>query len=243
MASSNTRGERVANEILLTDGLIDRICELAAKGWTKSAIAAELEFGQGTLYEWLKCTEESLVASRRCISADLLARCKKLQARYFPLERSHAEQMASRLDEQTHAEACELARKGYHLSVIARKLKIHPRTMQKWLKWGDPDDDTIKNDTRKFIYECFREDFLKAQADAETDLVDRSKDEDPKWVLERRHPKRWGVLKKVQIEVDKRVGEELDAVLNKMKKKLTPEEYERIITVIAGEDGEDEADE
>jgi hypothetical protein len=64
------------------------------------------------------------------------------------------------------------------------------------------------------------------------------------WQLERKHPDRWGLQRKVKVEIDTEVQKELEAALAKLEAGLTPDEFSKVLGLLADEgpgEGEEEA--
>ncbi len=72
------------------------------------------------------------------------------------------------LTEDFATEACKLARAGAPQVVVAERLRVHPATLSKWLKWGDDAWKPKEGDEQpedRAPYRAFREAFRTAQTD------------------------------------------------------------------------------
>lgn len=88
--------------------------------------------------------------------------------------------------------------------VAAIKAGLDEKTLRNWLDRGETDEDGNPVDVRPNAEEFveFRQEFLKAEAEAEQLMVDAIRcNPDWKasaWMLERRHPDRWGQKQKLE---------------------------------------------
>jgi hypothetical protein len=88
--------------------------------------------------------------------------------------------------------------------VAAIKAGLDEKTLRNWLDRGETDDEGNPVDERPGAAEFveFRQEFLKAEAEAEQLMVDAIRvNPDWKasaWMLERRHPDRWGQKTKLE---------------------------------------------
>lgn len=108
---------------------------------------------------------------------------------------------------------------------------IHYHTFLNWMKQGEA---ATKGEFVDFLDSVQR---AVAQGEiASVAKIKRAEDEDWRaaaWMLERRHPERWANTQKVQVEVRK----ELSQALDKLEESLPPELYDRVLAVLADDDG------
>ena len=108
---------------------------------------------------------------------------------------------------------------------------IHPTTLHRWLRAG--------RNQKRGRYRKFCTAVERAQAEAESRdvaLIAKAATEDWKaaaWRLERKAPRRYGP--RVQVAVQ----QELDGVLGRLEKALTPEVYDQVLQIIAADEGEE----
>jgi predicted site-specific integrase-resolvase len=131
----------------------------------------------------------------------------------------------------------DLIRAGNYLEVAATAAGIHRSTLHRWLKYGRARQ---KGRFKKFVLAVER-----AQAEAESRdvaLIARAATED--WRLERKQPRRYGPRVALSVQ------QELDSVLERLKKGLEAEAYEKVLELMVAEDvpvpelgnGEDSSD-
>jgi homoserine acetyltransferase len=105
---------------------------------------------------------------------------------------------------------------------------VHRTTLYRWMRLG--------RDQKRGRYRKFLSQVEKAQAEAESRdvaLIAKAASEDWRaaaWRLERKQPRRYGA--RVQLSVQ----QELDAVLDRLKKGLDPATYDKVLDLIAAED-------
>lgn len=119
-------------------------------------------------------------------------------------------------------------RSGNYRSVACAKAGIHRDTLSGWEQRAKEGEQPYKD---------FVDELHQAEAEAEDKLVSEVRNAQPAlvgvsgpdlwqaraWFLERRFPKRWG------LRVRAAVSEELDALLDRLQKKLDTETFERVI--------------
>jgi hypothetical protein len=139
------------------------------------------------------------------------------------------------------AEIVKAVELGNHVETAAMVIGVAPKILERWLEKGSRLDSPEP-------YRSFALGIRNAWAKAEREMVDHIRlagvgdptfinrfgetQRDWKalaWLLERRDPKRWGM----QIQVN--VREELTAMLAQLEANLKPEEYERVLAIIAGD--------
>lgn len=119
----------------------------------------------------------------------------------------------------------DLIRAGNYLEVAATAAGIHKSTLHRWLRYGR---DQTRGRYRKFLTHV-----EKAQAESESRdvaLIAKAASTDWRaaaWRLEKKLPRRYGP--RVQISVQ----QELDAVLDRLKAGLPPDQFERVLEIIA----------
>lgn len=224
----------------INDAVIDAIVDMAKQGYSKRKIAKECGFNRLTLYRYLDYGQADPYYPGQAIDPDTLRLCKRLQVEYADAEKDFSERVESKLTPEMQAACVKHARNGLHDKTIADLVGVHVATLQKWLHWGDEDNDHIKNEGRRQLYQKFRAAILEARGLAEDDAVSKVRAEDPKFFLERRYPERWGIVHKIRVETERKVNEELEAVVDRLKAALTPEEYAKALEAIASDpDSED----
>ena len=124
----------------------------------------------------------------------------------------------------------DLIRAGNYLEVAATAAGIHRTTLHRWMRHGRAQ---VRGRYHKFLVAVER-----AQAESESrdvTIVAKAASTDWRaaaWRLERKAPRRYGP--RVQLAVQ----QELDAVLGRLEKGLTPEVYEKVLQIIAADDDE-----
>jgi hypothetical protein len=106
------------------------------------------------------------------------------------------------------------ASRGYHPDLCAALCKLSPKTLSRWLDAGRKEIETWEDDEVPFdplnprrlelsLVGKFFLEFEAAQAEIETTITDMLRDtgrpEDLRWLLERRHPRRWGAKQAVEL--------------------------------------------
>ena len=135
-----------------------------------------------------------------------------------------------KLDEVVTQRILDLIRAGNYLEVAAAAAGIHRTTLHRWIRLG--------REQKRGKYRRFLNVAEKAQAEGESRhvaLIAKAATDDWKaaaWSLERRAPRRYGA--RVQISVQ----EEFESALNRLKKGLKPEEYEKVLTLISSDDND-----
>ena len=128
-----------------------------------------------------------------------------------------------------------LIRAGNYLETAATAVGIHRSTLHRWLRYGR---DQTRGRYRKFLTHVQR-----AQAESESRdvaLIAKAASDDWRaaaWRLERKAPRRFGP------RVQQAVQQELDAVLTRLEKGLSPEVYDRVLQLIAADDSDVATDE
>lgn len=117
----------------------------------------------------------------------------------------------TKLTDQKQSVICEALRKGHTHVTAAHLASITDRTFYNWMERGEnprrrkSDGEPYKDD-RPFVQ--FFQAVKKAEAEGEKVLVDRihahsvEKWQAGAWILERRHPERWGKVNKHDITSD-----------------------------------------
>lgn len=137
---------------------------------------------------------------------------------------------------------CKSLRLGNRLDTSAAACGVARSTFFEWLRKGRRDRDAqVQSEEAAFV-----ERVDEAQAQAEQRAVARVRRagrEDWRaeafW-LERRHPESWG--QKDTHVVETRVKSELAGMLDKLQGAMAPEEYDRVLRIIAGDAGAGAAD-
>ena len=134
-----------------------------------------------------------------------------------------------KLDHALAQRLVDLLRAGNYLEVAATAVGVHRSTLHRWMRHGR---QQVRGRYRKFLTAV-----EKAQAESESRdvaLIAKAASEDWKaaaWRLERKQPRRYGPRVAVSVQ------QELDAVLDRLKKGLPPETYEKVLELMAAEDG------
>ena len=121
-----------------------------------------------------------------------------------------------------------LIRAGNYLEVAATAAGIHRSTLHRWLRLG--------REQKRGRYRKFLNAVEKAQAESESRdvaIIAKAASDDWKaaaWRLERKQPRRYGPRVAVSVQ------QELDAVLDRLKKGLDAMTYEKVLALMAAED-------
>ena len=140
----------------------------------------------------------------------------------------------SKLTPETAAAIVAAVESGDYPEVAAECEGVPARTFYKWMARGETEGDAAEDEP----YRQFRQEVTRARAKAESTMVsivrvDAAKNaESARWYLERSAADRWGRRDKLTIETA--VNAELDAMLGKLEAGLAPDEYERVLAVLAG---------
>lgn len=138
----------------------------------------------------------------------------------------------SKLTPETQAAIVAAVEEGNYPEVAAESEGVNGRTYYRWMQQGEsdaPEDEP---------YRQFRQAITRARAKAERSMVGivrAAAADDPRaaeWYLERSASDRWGRRDKLTIE--SAVNAELDAMLGKLEAGLTPDEYDRVLSVLSG---------
>ena len=133
-----------------------------------------------------------------------------------------------KLDDAVTEKIFGLIRAGNTLEVAATAAGVHRATLHRWMKTGREEERGLY---RKFLNEVEK---AKAEAEArDVALIAKAATADWRaaaWRLERRSPRRYG--QKVQLSVQA----EFDSVMDRLERGLTPEEYEKVLGLLAEED-------
>jgi hypothetical protein len=130
-------------------------------------------------------------------------------------------------------------RAGAYIETAAAYSGIARPTLYLWIKKGRADP--------RGRYGVFVDAVDRAIADSEVRdlaLITRAATNQwqaAAWKLERRSPDRWGRRDAKQITLT--VEKELDSALDKLQGRLAPEEFERVVSIIAAEEAGSEAPE
>jgi predicted site-specific integrase-resolvase len=133
-----------------------------------------------------------------------------------------------KLDDAATEKIYGLIRAGNTLEVSAAATGIHRATLHRWMKQG--------KEQERGLYRSFLDEVEKAKAEAEARdvaLIAKAATADWRaaaWRLERRSPRRYG--QKVQLSVQA----EFDSAMDKLERGLSPEEYEKVLALMAAED-------
>ncbi len=121
----------------------------------------------------------------------------------------------------------DLIRAGNYLEVAATAAGIHRSTLHRWLRLGRAQ--------KRGRYHKFLNAVEKAQAESESRdvaIIAKAASDDWKaaaWRLERKQPRRYGPRVAVSVQ------QELDAVLDRLKKGLPAEWYEKVLELMAAD--------
>ena len=121
---------------------------------------------------------------------------------------------------------CDFIHKGNYVSTACRAVGIHTSTYFNWVKRGEADTEADIDS----VYTLFMQALLKAEAEAEVELVKIVNDAAPKnWIaamtlLERRHPEKWGRKDRSTINVGHKV--QFNVVHCKKRQVIESEAYE-----------------
>ena len=135
-----------------------------------------------------------------------------------------------KLDTALTQRLVDLIRAGNYLEVAATAAGIHRSTLHRWLRHG--------RSQKRGRYHKFLNQVEKAQAESESRdvaIIAKAASDDWKaaaWRLERKQPRRYGPRVAVSVQ------QELDAVLDRLKKGLPPEWYEKVLELMAADDVE-----
>ena len=122
----------------------------------------------------------------------------------------------------------DLVRAGNYLEVAATAAGIHRSTLHRWLRHGKSQQ---RGRFRRFLTAM-----EKAQAEAESRdvaLIARAAGEDWRaaaWRLERKQPRRYGPRVALSVQ------QELDSVLDRLKKGLELPVYEKVLELMSADD-------
>ena len=122
----------------------------------------------------------------------------------------------------------DLIRAGNYLEVAATAAGIHRSTLHRWLHHG--------RDQQRGRFRRFLTSVEKAQAEAESRdvaLIAKAAVTDWKaaaWRLERKNPRKYGARVAVSVQ------QELDSVLDRLKKGLEPTAYEKVLELMSADD-------
>ena len=145
----------------------------------------------------------------------------------------------TKLTPQVHDAIVKAVRGGNYPEVAAQCAGIDRATYFRWMQYGESTDESHA------IYRDFRDAVTRARAWAERKMVRVIRTaaitdaRAAEWYLERSASDRWGRRDKLTIE--SAVNAELDAMLGKLEAGLTPDEYERVLSVLSGRDAGAEA--
>ena len=134
-----------------------------------------------------------------------------------------------KLDEEISQRIVDLVRAGNYLDTAAHAVGISKSTLHRWLRLG--------RESNRGLYRRFLNGVERAQAESESRdvaLIARAASDDWRaaaWRLERKAPRRYGV--RIQVGVQ----EELEGVLDRLKAGLDEATYERVLELIASEEG------
>ena len=132
-----------------------------------------------------------------------------------------------KLDPALTQRLVDLLRAGNYLEVAATAVGIHRSTIHRWMRLGRKQ---VRGRYRKFLTSV-----EKAQAEAESRdvaLIAKAASDDWRaaaWRLERKQPRRYGPRVAVSVQ------QELDAVLDRPKKGLPLETYEKVLELMAAD--------
>lgn len=129
-----------------------------------------------------------------------------------------------------HARIVKAIAAGNYPEVAAESEGIAKRTFYRWMEQGARDDGAE-------IYRQFRQAVTRARARAERKMVRIvrtaaiTEPQSAQWYLERSAADRWGRRDKVTVE--NAVRDELTQALAKLEAALSPEEYTRVLSILA----------
>ena len=135
----------------------------------------------------------------------------------------------SKLTPELAARIVKAIAAGNYPEVAAESEGVGKTTLYRWMEQGARDESGP--------FREFRESVMRARARAERKMVRivrTAAREDPQsaqWYLERSASDRWGRRDKVVIE--NAVRDELERALAKLEAALTPEEYDRVLCILA----------
>lgn len=145
-----------------------------------------------------------------------------------------------KLTPDIHKKIVLAIRSGSYMETAAAFAGVSKNTLYHWLKVGER---SSSGPERKF-----RDDVHLALAAAEvncTALIGKAALKNwtaAAWMLERRHPERWGRQDRAMIETG--VRKELEAAMSKLETGLSAEEYERVVRILSADtDRQPEAEE
>lgn len=145
-----------------------------------------------------------------------------------------------KLDDEIADKIYALLARGNRLDTAAAAVGIARSTLHEWLRKGRKEP--------KGVYGVFVAKAEQAMALAEADAVNTvtiagaAHWQARAWWLERKFPEQWG--RRDTHLVQTQVKGELEGMLNKLQSTLSPEEYERVLAIIAArDDGAGEAGE
>jgi hypothetical protein len=133
-----------------------------------------------------------------------------------------------KLDPALTQRLVDLIRAGNYLEVAATAAGIHRSTLHRWMRLG--------RGQKRGRFHKFLTAVQKAQAESESRdvaIIAKAASDDWKaaaWRLERKQPRRYGPRVGVMVQ------QELDAVLDRLKKGLPPEWYEKVLELMAADD-------
>lgn len=124
----------------------------------------------------------------------------------------------------------EAIRIGSHCESAAEFAGVTYSAVCRWVKRGDEEGEGI--------YYDFGQEYRKARADAELLLLSRvhnASTHDPRnaqWILERRYPEHWANSQKIQVQVNEKLDQELDKILDILERKLDARTYIEVLNEI-----------
>ncbi|QLG11749.1 hypothetical protein HLB42_21595 (plasmid) [Deinococcus sp. D7000] len=124
---------------------------------------------------------------------------------------------------------CEIVRLGLTYDVAAASVGITRQTFSEWKRRGREEPESI--------YADFLADLAQAEAQGEVihlHSVSRAGPDGAKWILAARHPERYGQTTRVNVLVTK----ELDSALDALEAGLSPEEYDKVLSILAQQTGD-----
>lgn len=162
---------------------------------------------------------------------------------------------ATKLTPKTHAKIVRLVREGLYLDAACAEAEIGVQTMRDWRLRGADKPDSIYGKFAADIELALRQDEARTVLTHErlsaATVEGKGKCQDCgsevtvsvpvpsnvqlhalQWKLERKFPKRYGN----RIKVTQEIETEMDAMLSKLQKHLSPEEYSRVLEALDAPD-------
>lgn len=140
----------------------------------------------------------------------------------------------------TTAIICQALRLGATYASAAEVAGIAESTFYNWIRRGTELKEGDKKVTRNNrLYLEFLEEIKRVEAEAEMSMLSRinqSGNNDWKalaWILERRHPNRWANTQRIEVQVERRVEDELNQMFDMLRASLPTDTYTDVVNTIA----------